>query len=53
MKWWSVIKESGGQTFGGHGANPLLSTNPPAITDDEKEIDKDYIYSEDDEIAKD
>lgn len=53
MKWWSVVKELGGQTFSGHGANPLLSSKPPAITDEEEEIDKKNIYSEDEEIAKD
>tara|TARA_R100000458_G_scaffold59945_1_gene73083 strand:+ start:13891 stop:14052 length:162 start_codon:yes stop_codon:yes gene_type:complete len=53
MKWWKIIKEGGAVTFGGHGANPLLSSKPPAITDDEKEVDKNNIYQEDEEIAKD
>ena len=40
MKWWNIIKEQGGQTFGGHGANPLLSAKPPAITEDEEDAEE-------------
>jgi|TARA_R110001606_G_scaffold389986_1_gene556611 hypothetical protein len=43
MKWWSLIKETGGQTFGSHGANPLhnisygKNVEKKPLSDDEEE----------------
>jgi len=39
MKWWNIIKEAGGQSFGSHGANPLMSAESPAIRSKEDEED--------------
>ncbi len=44
--WFNLLKVAGSVSFGGHGANPLLSSDPPAIMDDEEEVDRINIYQE-------